>query len=196
MLLKHESSCDVDFYWLNLVSFPNQNADYLAKEQGLSVIDAVSDSLSKAGYDNQTALKVLIQSPNSPVLIKFKEEKKNYELVYEVDMAISDVLNETVVDIKSFADSVTINKDSVFPENQQFLTGSTNVVTKLQSLNLSVYVETFSDEFVSQAWDFFSDATVEINSYAMGAGIDGIITDFPKTSARYKSKNLPFSYLD
>ncbi|XP_022981394.1 glycerophosphodiester phosphodiesterase GDPDL3-like [Cucurbita maxima] len=163
-----------------------ENAEYLAKEQGLSVIDAVSDSLSKAGYDNQTALKVLIQSPNSPVLIKFKEEKKNYELVYEVDMAISDVLNETVVDIKSFADSVTINKDSVFPENQQFLTGSTNVVTKLQSLNLSVYVETFSDEFVSQAWDFFSDATVEINSYAMGAGIDGIITDFPKTSARYK----------
>lgn len=158
--------------------------------------DAVFDSLRKAGYDNQTTLKVLIQSPNSIVLIKFKEEKKNYELVYEVDETISDVLNSTVEDIKSFADSVTINKDSVFPENKLFLTGSTDIVTKLKSLNLSVYVETFSNEFVSQAWDFFSDATVEINSYVQGAGIDGIVTDFPKTSARYKSKNLPSSNLD
>lgn len=163
-----------------------ENAPYLAEEQGLSVTDAVFDSLRKAGYDNQTTLKVLIQSPNSIVLIKFKEEKKNYELVYEVDETISDVLNSTVEDIKSFADSVTINKDSVFPENKLFLTGSTDIVTKLKSLNLSVYVETFSNEFVSQAWDFFSDATVEINSYVQGAGIDGIVTDFPKTSARYK----------
>ncbi|KAG6592070.1 Glycerophosphodiester phosphodiesterase GDPDL4, partial [Cucurbita argyrosperma subsp. sororia] len=163
-----------------------ENAAYLAKEQGLGVIDAVIDSLSKAGYDNQTAQKVLIQSPNSPVLIKFKQEKKEYELVYKVDESISDVLNSTVVDIKSFANSVTVSKTSVLPVNQQFLIGPTDVVTKLQSLNISVYVETFSNEFVSQAWDFFSDATVEINSFVMGSGIDGVITDFPKTSARYK----------
>ena len=152
--------------------------------------------MSKAGYDNQTAQKVLIQSPNSPVLIKFKQEKKEYELVYKVDESISDVLNSTVVDIKSFANSVTVSKTSVLPVNLQFLIGPTDVVTKLQSLNLSVYVETFSNEFVSQAWDFFSDATVEINSFVMGSGIDGVITDFPKTSARYKSKNLPSSSLD
>ncbi|KAA0048165.1 glycerophosphodiester phosphodiesterase GDPDL4-like [Cucumis melo var. makuwa] len=163
-----------------------ENAAYLAKDQGLSVTDAVLSSLSKAGYDNQTAVKVLIQSPDSAVLMKFKQENKNYELVYKVDPPISDVLNTTVEDIKSFADSVTITKNSVFPVNQFFLTGATNVVKKLKALNLSVYVDTFSNEFVSQAWDFFSDATVEINSFVLGAEIDGVITDFPKTSARYK----------
>lgn len=135
----------------------------------------------------------MIESPNSPVLIKFKQENKNYELVYDVDELISDVLNSTVVDIKNFADSVVISKTSVFPVNQLFLTGSTDVVKKLKSSNLSVYVETFSNEFVSQAWDFFSDSTVEINSYVTGADIDGVITDYPKTSARYKSKHLPTS---
>lgn len=163
-----------------------EHAAYLAKDQGLSVTDAVFGSLSKAGYDNQTALKVLIQSPDSAVLKKFKQENNSYELVYQVDMSIGDVLNTTVVDIKSFANSVTISKPSVFPENQLFLTGSTDVVKKLQALKLSVYVETFDNEFVSQAWDFFSDATVEINSYVLGANIDGVITSFPKTSARYK----------
>lgn len=152
--------------------------------------------MSKAGYDNQTAVKVLIQSPDSAVLMKFKQENKNYELVYKVDPPISDVLNTTVEDIKSFADSVTITKNSVFPVNQFFLTGATNVVKKLKALNLSVYVDTFSNEFVSQAWDFFSDATVEINSFVLGAEIDGVITDFPKTSARYKSKNLSSNCLD
>ncbi|MCH99901.1 glycerophosphoryl diester phosphodiesterase family protein, partial [Trifolium medium] len=45
--------------------------------------------------------------------------------------------------------------------------------------------ETFSNEFVSQAWDFYSDSTVEINSFVQGVEIDGIITDFPKTASRY-----------
>ncbi|KAK8985868.1 hypothetical protein V6N11_037591 [Hibiscus sabdariffa] len=44
-----------------------------------------------------------------------------------------------------------------------------------------------SNEFTAQAWDFFSDATVEINSFYAGAGINGVITDFPKTSDRYWS---------
>lgn len=190
MLSKHWSSWAVYFNWWYFVWFVPQHAAYLAKDQGLSVTDAVFGSLSKAGYDNQTALKVLIQSPDSAVLKKFKQENNSYELVYQVDMSIGDVLNTTVVDIKSFANSVTISKPSVFPENQLFLTGSTDVVKKLQALKLSVYVETFDNEFVSQAWDFFSDATVEINSYVLGANIDGVITSFPKTSARYKSKNL------
>ncbi|KAH0707772.1 hypothetical protein KY289_012848 [Solanum tuberosum] len=36
-----------------------------------------------------------------------------------------------------------------------------DVVQKLQSSNLSVYVQRFNNEFVSQAWDFFSDSSVE-----------------------------------
>lgn len=129
----------------------------------------------------------MIQSTNSSVLMKFKE-KKNYELVYMVDENIRDASEETVEDIKAFAHSVVVSKDSVFPVISQFLTASTNVVSRLQSSNLSVYVETFNNEFVSQAWDYFSDATVEVNSFVKGANINGVITDFPKTSARYKSE--------
>ncbi|KAG5064752.1 hypothetical protein GLYMA_02G296400v4 [Glycine max] len=162
-----------------------ENAAYLADKQGLSVIDAVIGALSKAGYDKPGSQKVYIQSTNSSVLLKFKE-KTSYELVYKIDETIGDAANAAVEDIKSFASSVVVNKDSIIPNNDQFLTAYTNIVPKLKNASLSVFVETFSNEFVSQAWDFFSDATVEINTYITGAQIDGIITDFPKTADRYR----------
>jgi hypothetical protein len=142
----------------------------------------------------------MIQSTDSSVLKEFKD-KNNYELVYWVDEGIRGAANSTIEEIKSFADSVVIGKTSVFPDNELFLTGSTDVVTKLQAFKLPVYVETFNNEFVSQAWDFFSDATVEINSYYKGAGINGVITDFPKTSARYKvnrclNRKTPPNYMN
>lgn len=153
----------------------------------MSVTDSVIEALGKAGYDNRTALKVMIQSTNSSILMKFRE-KNNYELVYKVEENIRDAFNQTIEDIKKFADSVVLNKESVFPVNSFFITGATNVVPRLQSFKLPVYVETFSNEFVSQAWDFFSDPTVQINSYYNGPGINGVITDFPMTAARYRSK--------
>lgn len=162
-----------------------ENAAYLAEDKSLSITDAVLDALSKAGFGNQTGKKVMIKSTNSSVLMKIKENA-NYELVYEVDENIRDATNATVRDIKDFADSVVVKKTSVFPENEFFLTGVTDVVTKLHAFKLPVYVQTFSNEFVSQAWDFFSDATVEVNSFVVGGEIDGVITDFPKTSASYK----------
>ncbi|KAL5737515.1 hypothetical protein ACOSP7_030276 [Xanthoceras sorbifolium] len=162
-----------------------ENAAYLAENQGLGVTDAVMTALKDAGYDNQTHLKVMIQSTNSSVLMKFKDNNK-YEIVYKIDETIRDASNSTIEDIKKFADSVVINKESVFPVNEAFMTGVTDVVKRLQSFKLTVYVELFSNEFVSQAWDFFSDANVEINSYLFGAGINGVITDFPATAARYR----------
>ncbi|KAL3736394.1 hypothetical protein ACJRO7_025363 [Eucalyptus globulus] len=161
-----------------------ENAAYLAEKQSLSVTEAVLAALSKAGFSNQTE-KVMIKSTNSSVLMKIKENA-NYKLVYEVDENIRDANNDTVLDIKKFADSVVVMKNSVFPANQFFLTGITDVVTKLRAFKLPVYVQTFSNEFVSQAWDFFSDATVEVNSFVVGSDVDGVITDFPKTSASYK----------
>jgi glycerophosphoryl diester phosphodiesterase len=152
------------------------------------VVDAVIDALSKAGYDKPGSQKVYIQSTNSSVLLKFKE-KTDYELVYKIDEVVGDASNAAVEDIKNFASSVVINKDSVFPRNDGFVTSNTTgIVPKLKASNLSVFVETFSNEFVSQAWDFYSDSTVEINSFIQGAEIDGIITDFPKTANRYTSK--------
>ncbi|XP_061375656.1 glycerophosphodiester phosphodiesterase GDPDL3-like [Gastrolobium bilobum] len=162
-----------------------ENAAYLAGKEGLSVTDAVIDALSKAGYDKPGAQKVFIQSTDSAVLLKFKEKTK-YELVYKVNETVSDVDNKAVQDIKSFAGSVVVNKESVYPRNNGFLIGSTTTLSKLKAANLSVFVETFSNEFVSQAWDFFSDATVEINTYIQAVEIDGVITDFPKTADRYR----------
>ncbi|KAK0600198.1 hypothetical protein LWI29_012674 [Acer saccharum] len=162
-----------------------ENATYLAEKQGLDVTDAVMTALKDGGYDNQTDLKVMIQSTSSSVLTKFKDNDK-YEIVYKIEKSISDASNASVEDIKKFADSVVINKESVFPLNAVFLTTLTDVVAKLQAFKLPVYVELFSNEFISQAWDFFSDATVEINSFVLETGISGVITDFPKTAARYR----------
>ncbi|KAJ6965960.1 glycerophosphodiester phosphodiesterase GDPDL3-like [Populus alba x Populus x berolinensis] len=162
-----------------------ENAAYLIEKEGLPVTDKVLDVLSKAGYDDPTSKKVMIESTNSSVLMKFRD-KNNYELVYRIEEDIQDAQDAALKEIKDFANSVVISKASVFPESSSFLIGVTNVVPKLQSHGLSVYVETFSNEFVSQAWDFFSDSTVEINSYVMGANISGVITEFPLTSARYK----------
>lgn len=162
-----------------------QNAAYLAN-QGFGVIAAVLEALRNAGYNNQTAKKVMIQSKDSSVLKEFN--KSRYELVYRVADNISDIESSTISEIKSFASSVVLTKKSVFPSESQFLVGKTHVVEKLHSSNLSVYVQRFNNEFVSQAWDFFSDSSVEINNYIVGAGIDGVITDFPGTAARYRSK--------
>ncbi|KAF7815951.1 glycerophosphodiester phosphodiesterase GDPDL3-like [Senna tora] len=165
-----------------------ENAAYLTEKQGLTPINAVLDALHKAGYDKIGPQKVMIQSTHSSVLKKFKENSK-YERVYKVIASIHDALDSAVADIKTFADSVVIQKSSVFPVTAAFLVKTTNTVSKLQSFNLSVYVETFSNEFVSQAWDYYSDAFVEINSFVLGAKVHGIITDFPKTADRYR-KNL------
>ncbi|KAL0301094.1 UNVERIFIED_CONTAM: Glycerophosphodiester phosphodiesterase GDPDL4 [Sesamum radiatum] len=162
-----------------------ENAAYLAQKQGLGVTDAVVDALSKAGYNNQTTKKVMIRSSDSAVLLKFKSSS-SYELVYLVDNDVRDILNSTILEIKKFASSVVLSKGSVFPTDEAFITGETAVVPKLQAFNLTVYVEYFRNEFVSQPWDFFSDAYVEINTHVSYMGINGVITDFPATAAKYR----------
>ncbi|ESW18553.1 hypothetical protein PHAVU_006G050800 [Phaseolus vulgaris] len=162
-----------------------ENAAYLARKQNLSVTDAVIDTLSRAGYDKPGAPKVMIQSTNSSVLLKFKEKAK-YELVYKIDEIVGGAVDSAISNIKRFAHSVVVKKASVYPVSELFAIGSTKIVSKFKSSNLSVYVETFSNEFVSQDWDFMSDAYVEINTFVQDAEIDGVITDFPKTANRYR----------
>ncbi|XP_010448228.1 PREDICTED: glycerophosphodiester phosphodiesterase GDPDL3-like [Camelina sativa] len=165
-----------------------ENAAYLREEQGLDVVKAVLDTLTETGYSNSTTKKVMIQSTNSSVLVDFKKQSQ-YETVYKIEENIRDILDSAIEDIKKFANAVVIQKLSVFPVAQAFITRQTNVVEKLQKSQLPVYVELFQNEFVSQPYDFFSDPTVEINSYITGPGINGTITEFPFTAARYK-KNL------
>ncbi|KAJ8754907.1 hypothetical protein K2173_015419 [Erythroxylum novogranatense] len=162
-----------------------EHAAYLIENLQLPIIDVVLGAISRAGYDNQTDKRVMIQSTSSSVLMKFKE-KSHYERVYKVEEHIGDALDSAIKEIKTFATSVVVSKRSIFPDIEEFVTGVTKVVPRLQSAMLPVYVETLSNEFVSQPWDFFSDATVEINTYVNITGVNGVITDFPSTSARYK----------
>ena len=151
------------------------------------MVKAVLDALTETGYSNRTTTKVMIQSTNSSVLVDFKKQSQ-YETVYKVEETIRDILDSAIEDIKKFASAVVIGKSSVFPVVDGLVTGQTNVVERLQKSQLPVYVELFQNEFVSQPFDFFSDATVEINSYVTGPGINGTITEFPFTAARYRSK--------
>nr|XP_029118533.1 glycerophosphodiester phosphodiesterase GDPDL4 isoform X2 [Elaeis guineensis] len=161
------------------------HAAFMAEKLQFSVTDAVINATSSAGYNNQITPAVMIQSTNSSVLKKFKQQTK-YKLVYKIDETVRDAVNSSIEDIKEFADSVAIDTDSIYPETQLFIATQTDIVNKLHKHNLSVYVYLLQNEFVSQPWDFFSDATVQINSFFKGAEVDGIITDFPGTARTYK----------
>ncbi|KAL0899551.1 hypothetical protein Bca101_083512 [Brassica carinata] len=173
-----------------------EKAAYLAQDQAISIVDAVLDELKRATTSQENST-ILIQSTDKSVLMEFKEKNKmnNDELVYAVDEDIHDVTDSAIKDIKSFAGSIVISKKSVVPYSEGIarLKSETSVVPKLRSSGLRVYVETFSNEFISQPYDFFSDPTVEIDYFVRGDNeIDGIITDFPATTARYR-KNQCYS---
>lgn len=162
----------------------------MANSLGFDVVDSVTKALSDAGYNNQTtkAKEVMIQSEDSAVLVNLKQLETKYKLVYTLPSTIGDASASSLVDVKKFADAVIVDRESIFPESQGFIMKETNLVKDLRSAGLAIYAQVFRNEFVSPPWDFFSDVTVEINSYVQSVNIDGIITDFPKTVRRYKSK--------
>ncbi|KAM3387580.1 hypothetical protein ACQJBY_010429 [Aegilops geniculata] len=163
-----------------------EHAAFLAEELGFDMVDAVIKALDDSGYNKQTAQKVMIQSTNSSVLVKLKQQTK-YDLVYMINEDVSDAAPSSLAGIKKFAGAVSVETSSVFPENRHFTSHQTDLVESLQTAGLSVYAYTLMNEFVAQPYDFFSDATAEIIAYVQGAGVDGLITDFPATARRYKS---------
>lgn len=163
-----------------------EHAAFMAEELGFGMVDAVIKGLDDSGYNKQTAHNVMIQSTNSSVLVKFKQETK-YNLVYMIDENVRDAAPSSLADIKKFANAVSVSTTSVFPETHYYLTNQTNnLVRTLQSAGLQVYVYVLMNEFGSQPNDFFADATAQINAYVQGANVDGVITDFPGTAHRYK----------
>ncbi|XP_065864713.1 glycerophosphodiester phosphodiesterase GDPDL3-like [Euphorbia lathyris] len=162
-----------------------ENADYLKEKQKLDVTEEVVNALNEGGYENEDPEKVMIQSSDSHVLKKLKEENK-YKLVYKIEKNITDIADSAIDDMQTFAEATVVEKNSVYTDDLLFLTGSTKVVPKLRSAGFDVYIEVFMNEFVSQAWDFFSDASVELNSYVQVANASGIITEFPLTADRFK----------
>ncbi|KAG2572787.1 glycerophosphodiester phosphodiesterase GDPDL3-like isoform X2 [Panicum virgatum] len=165
-----------------------EHAAFVVEELGFDMVDTVIKTLGDAGYNNQTAQKVMIQSTNSSVLEKFKQQTK-YDLVYMINEEVRDAAPSSLTDIKKFASAVSVDTGSVFPESHHFTMYKTNLVQTLQNAGLSVYVYTLMNEFASQAYDFFSDPTVQINWYVTAAGVDGLITEFPATARRYKLNN-------
>ncbi|KAF3331076.1 putative glycerophosphoryl diester phosphodiesterase 2 [Carex littledalei] len=162
-----------------------EDVAFIQERLGFDMISLVTTTLTEAGYGNQTSLQVNVLSPDSAVLAKLRQDSK-YKLIYKISTKIRDASTASVADIKRFADAVAIDKYSVYPVDLNYITNMTNVLHRFQSAGLKVYGYGFMNEFVSQAWDFFADATVELNTYYQGAGIDGFITDFPATARRYK----------
>ncbi|CAL4999668.1 unnamed protein product [Urochloa decumbens] len=163
-----------------------ENAAFVAKSLGIDIVDAVNDALSAAGYDNQTTKEVLIQSKDSAVLVKLKQQKTKCKLVYTLPLGIGDASTSSLEAMKKFADAVVVDRTSVFTLSSDFVIRQNSIVKDLQSTGLAVYAQVFRNEFVSQPLDFFGDATVEINYYVQSFNLSGIITDFPKTVRRYK----------
>lgn len=163
-----------------------ENAAFMAKSLGFDVIGSLTTALNDAGYHNQTTKEVMLQSKDSAVLVKLKQQGTKYKLVYTLPSNIGDASASSLADVKKFAHAVVIDKNSVFTLSAHFIIRQTSLVKDLQSAGLAVYVQVFRNEFVSQPWDFFSDETVEISNYVQSVKVDGLITDFPKTVRRYK----------
>ena len=151
------------------LSFVLQNAAFIAKSLGIDIVDSVTTALSTAGFNNQTTKEVLIQ-------------KTKCKLVYTLPSGIGDASNSSLKVIKKFAHAVAVDRRSVFTLSYDFIIRQNRLVQDLQSAGLAaVHTLVFRNEFVAHPFDFFGDATVEINYYVQSFNLSGIITDFPKT---------------
>ncbi|RWV88039.1 hypothetical protein BHE74_00045436 [Ensete ventricosum] len=153
-----------------------QNAAYLASKKGLGVVDAVSTALRNASYDKQ----VYIQSDDTAVLSSFKKNS-GYQRVLHIKETISDAPKPTVEEIKQFADAVNLPRSSIVAASGFFVSAFTNVVDQMHAANISVYVSVLRNEFLTIAFDYFSDPMVELATYVAGVGVDGVVTEFPAT---------------
>lgn len=159
-----------------------QNARYLASKQGLDVINATIEALENVGYGNMTD-KVMIQSEDSAVLRKFREQTA-YKLVYQINMDVS-VPDSTIKEIKGFADAVTLSRAIVISSSDGFLMDVENIVSRMHLNNLTVFIFRLRNEYPSLAFDYFSDPTMEINTLVNVAKPDGLFTEFPATANAY-----------
>jgi len=164
----------------------SQNAAYLASKKGLDIVDAVSSALKNASLVNQ---QVLVQSDDSSVLSKFKDNQ-SYKRVMYLTEKIGSVPRKTADEIKKYADAVNVPKTSVIEVYASYLYRLTNVVKELKDANLTVFVRTLKNEYTSLAFDYWSDPNIEIATYIQTAMVDGVITDFPATSSRFVSKSF------
>ncbi|CAN0901074.1 Glycerophosphodiester phosphodiesterase GDPDL6 [Linum grandiflorum] len=161
-----------------------ENVAYLASKKGLDVVTTASKSLSKASFDKQSTQQVFIQSEDTSVLDKFKNVDK-YKRVLMIKKEVSDIPKDTAAEIKKYADAVTLTRYSIIPTNEGFTLNYTDAVQSLQSENLSVFVSTLYNEYVTLAFDYFADPIVEISTYFHQIGVNGTVTEYPRTASKY-----------
>ncbi|KAJ4911126.1 Glycerophosphodiester phosphodiesterase GDPDL7 [Raphanus sativus] len=161
-----------------------QNAAYLASKKGLGIVDAVKSALTNSTLDKQSTQKVFIQSDDSSVLSSF-EAVPPYTRVLSIDKEIGDAPKPSVDEIKKHAEAVNLKRSSLVTISESFATGKTNVVEEMHKGNISVYVSVLRNEYISIAFDYFSDPTIELATFIAGNGVDGVITEFPATATRY-----------
>ncbi|CAA7032372.1 unnamed protein product [Microthlaspi erraticum] len=161
-----------------------ENAAYLASKKGLGIVDVVKTSLTNSTLDKQVTQKVLIQSSDSSVLSSF-EAVPPFTRVLSIDKEIGDAPKPSIEEIKKHAEAVNLKRSSLVTISQSFATGKTNVVEEMHKGNISVYVSVLRNEYISIAFDYFSDPTVELATFIAGSGVDGVVTEFPATATRY-----------
>ncbi|KAF8093829.1 hypothetical protein N665_0377s0039 [Sinapis alba] len=161
-----------------------ENAAYLASKKGLGIVDAVKSAVTKSTLDKQLTQKVLIQSDDSSVLSGFAAVPP-YTRVLSIDKEIGDAPKPSIDEIKKHAEAVNLKRSSLVTTSESFATGKTNVVEEMHKGNVSVYVSVLRNEYLSIAFDYFSDPTVELATFIAGNGVDGVITEFPATATRY-----------
>ncbi|KAJ0984392.1 hypothetical protein J5N97_002748 [Dioscorea zingiberensis] len=161
-----------------------ENAVYLASKAGLDIVGTVFNNLSAASYDQQTIQQVYIQSDDTSVLEKFKSVS-SYKRVLMIKETISDAPKPSVAEIKQFADVVNLPRSSLVLYSDFFLSGFTPVTNEMFAANISVFVSVLRNEFTALAFDYFSDPVVEIATYIIGLGVDGVVTEYPATASLY-----------
>lgn len=156
---------------------------YLEAQQDLHVADAVLRVLgSVSGHWKMR--RFMIQIMERSLLSKFKKGGQ-YELVYKIQGNSGKYMPIDI--LKDLVDSVVITKSVVYKEDAyKYVKGKTDTVVRLHAANLTVFVETFRNEFISQAYDYRADPYMEINSFAAESLVDAVITEYPSTAARYK----------
>jgi len=161
-----------------------ENAAYLASKKGLDITGTVSTALSNAIFDKQSTQKVLIQSDDSSVLLKFKDIP-TYQRVLEIKKDISGTPDELAQEVKKYADAINVQRRSVIASTNTFFTKNfTNILPAMHAANVSVFVGILKNEFSNLLLDYYSDPYVEIATL-VDAHVDGLITDFPATASSY-----------
>ncbi|GLU01375.1 hypothetical protein SLE2022_186860 [Rubroshorea leprosula] len=161
-----------------------ENAAYLASKKGLGLVDAVTVALKNATFDQQSTQQVLIQSDDSSVLSKFQGVPA-YKTVLTIKDTIGTAPKQPLDEIKKYATTVVLSRPSLITINNGFAQAQTTVLKQMQGANISVFVSVLRNEYVSLAYDYFSDPIVELATYIAGLGVNGVITEFPGTASKY-----------